>query len=491
MRVYGPASFLAAVLVWCIGANAGVVRVMTFNVHSIGEPAEPEHEALRSIVERICPDIAMFQEVRAGSDVENLEVLADETGFPYFEVSAKSGTLSGNLLTACISAYPIQSSVSWSAAAVSGDPEANDITRDLFECRIALPGGHYLGVFPAHLKAYTDYTSKFRRQVELIRTNQVIQSYRSAYPNDHVVYAGDLNSDIDDGPFGSPTYTSLPSGLPASYRLGSDITFPVIYDPFETILAMDLALTDPTWEDSTDAYSTYPSYDSRIDYVWYSMGLTDIGDEVYYSGRDDGEDDAPPGNWMYKCGEPLSADISPAASDHLAVFVDFDYGEAYSPTPYLSPTPSPTATAAPPTATPTASATPTNHPPSPTSTPTAAMATGAYLWMPSHMFQAGDSCACVVTVWNGGTRPFVGYPLIVVLDLFGSYYFAPSFSDFDSYLDDYPIFQPGATVVSVVDAFNWPTGAGMAYGARWYAALTDPDVMYTCGVMDSWEFGWR
>ncbi|MBN1356485.1 hypothetical protein JXA40_09530 [bacterium] len=117
--------------------------------------------------------------------------------------------------------------------------------------------------------------------------------------------------------------------------------------------------------------------------------------------------------------------------------------------------------------------------------------TGVALWMPSHMFRAGDVCACKAAVCNSGPDPLAGYPLFVILDVFGSYFFAPSFNtEFDWYLNDYPSFPTGSTVVNVLPAFTWPE-AGTAAGLMWYAALTDPNITGLHGEMDAWEFGWE
>lgn len=84
-----------------------------------------------------------------------------------------------------------------------------------------------------------------------------------------------------------------------------------------------------------------------------------------------------------------------------------------------------------------------------------------------------------------------GYPLFVVLDVYGNYYFAPSFSSFDSYLDDYPSFPEGLAEIQVLPQFEWPAGAGSADSIIWYAAFTDPSMSELFGTMSSWTFGWE
>lgn len=179
-----------------------------------------------------------------------------------------------------------------------------------------------------------------------------------------------------------------------------------------------------------------------------------------------------------------------------------------SPTPTVTPslTPTVTQTMTPtvtstitPTITPTHSI-PTETPPptetpavpTPTMTPEPSCdATGATVWMPAHMFRAGDACSCIVTACNATGSIMTGYPLFVILDVYGSYFFAPSFGSFDHYLSDYPSFEPGLTEITVLPAFDWPSGVGSANNIIWYAAFTDPAMTALFGSMSSWSFGWE
>ncbi len=178
------------------------------------------------------------------------------------------------------------------------------------------------------------------------------------------------------------------------------------------------------------------------------------------------------------------------------------------PTNTATATPSPTATIPTPTSTgtgvsspsPTATVTPPlpTHTPQPTETPILTSTpepscdvTGATIWMPSEMFHAGDPCSCIVHVCNATGAVMTGYPLFVVLDVYGNYYFAPSFSSFDSYLDDYPSFPEGLAEIQVLPQFEWPAGAGSADSIIWYAAFTDPSMSELFGTMSSWTFGWE
>ena len=117
---------------------------------------------------------------------------------------------------------------------------------------------------------------------------------------------------------------------------------------------------------------------------------------------------------------------------------------------------------------------------------------GVILWMPGQMFEPGDPCACLAGVVNNGRRILKGYPLFVILDVYGQLYFAPGFAPaFDCYLDELPEIPHGLTIVQVLPLFAWPPGAGTANGIRWYGAVTDPAVTGIIGDIGIWTFGWR
>jgi len=158
----------------------------------------------------------------------------------------------------------------------------------------------------------------------------------------------------------------------------------------------------------------------------------------------------------------------------------------------LPATPTPTATPRPgtPTATPTITVTPHGTVP-PTSTPTDCQETGVALWMPSYYYQPGDPCSLEATVCNSSSGALDGYPLFVILDVFGSYFFGPGFTQtLDNYLASHHSFPPGATRITIIPQFSWPDGAGRASGIVFYSALTDPAMTRLEGSLGQAEFGW-
>ncbi|MBN2056464.1 hypothetical protein JW905_16185 [bacterium] len=201
--------------------------------------------------------------------------------------------------------------------------------------------------------------------------------------------------------------------------------------------------------------------------------------------------------WVYE-----NSDMNWATHVSYQAATGFASGSPATPSPSRTPTTTPTLR---PTASPTPSRTPTEppatftpEPPTPTSvppTPSEVPPTftptcgelGVRLWMPSEYYHTGDECECRVYLCNPGTSLYTGVPLFVLLDVYGMYYFAPNFTEYDYYMID---LAPGETAVQVLDRFQWPEGVGSMAGVRWIAAMTDVNVTHLVGASSIWEFGW-
>ncbi len=185
------------------------------------------------------------------------------------------------------------------------------------------------------------------------------------------------------------------------------------------------------------------------------------------------------------------------AGSEIRVYLSIPPEPTVTPTsgPSETPTPGPTDTPSPqPTDTPSPEPTDTQTPnptDTPTATPEACNQTGVTLRMPKDFYFPGDLCSCEAVVCNNTQADLIGYPLFVILDILGEYYFGPEFTEtFDNYLDEYPVFPPGVTVVTVIPEFTWPAGVEAFQGAVWYAALTDPGITGVFGAWDMFAFGW-
>ena len=82
---------------------------------------------------------------------------------------------------------------------------------------------------------------------------------------------------------------------------------------------------------------------------------------------------------------------------------------------------------------------------------------GVILDLSQITFHPGDPFACTATVCNNTGAELPDLPLFVLLE--------------------------------VIPPFTWPEGAGSFYSAYFHAALTDPDMTFLYGAMDSVEFG--
>jgi len=108
--------------------------------------------------------------------------------------------------------------------------------------------------------------------------------------------------------------------------------------------------------------------------------------------------------------------------------------------------------------------------------------------MPAHDFAPGELFYCIVTACNPDQETYQDVPLFVFLDVFGAYFFWPSFSEFDYQTVNIP---NGATVFQIIDPFDWPAGAGSANGIKWIAGMTDQAISELLGTADTWDFGWH
>ncbi len=111
--------------------------------------------------------------------------------------------------------------------------------------------------------------------------------------------------------------------------------------------------------------------------------------------------------------------------------------------------------------------------------------------MPLETFFPGDTCYCKVYVCNREGNTLKGHPIFIILDVYGSYFFAPGFTEeFDNYLDEYPEIPEMESEIEVLPEFQWPSGAGCAEGIMWYGAITDPGVSHLVGELGTFAFGW-
>ena len=164
----------------------------------------------------------------------------------------------------------------------------------------------------------------------------------------------------------------------------------------------------------------------------------------------------------------------------LCEFISYDPCNGSSSTP----TPTPTGGQMTPTPTPTQG----SSAPSPTPTQSSCDTLGVEVWMPSNFYRPGDPCSVEVRICNPSAATYHDVPLFVILDVYGNYYFAPTFSSYDKYtLTDV---HSGMDTMVILPPFDWPTGAGAADGINWYAGMTNKDLTQLFGTYGFYSFGW-
>lgn len=151
-----------------------------------------------------------------------------------------------------------------------------------------------------------------------------------------------------------------------------------------------------------------------------------------------------------------------------------------------TPTPPPT-----PTQTPSAPPDPT-WTPEPTATPTAVGCeeSGVQLENTVEVLVPGIRWNLDAVVCNSGSVAIVGFPLHVVIEYAGEYYFGPSFSTaYDSYLEGYPEFPAGESIVSVIEGIEWPEGVGEGT-CRFFGVMLMADRLSVWGEWDEMSVSW-
>jgi endonuclease/exonuclease/phosphatase family metal-dependent hydrolase len=292
------------------------VRVATWNIESVGPQGSAEYNAAGQILGRIDADIVAINEVGSDTDESHFYDLAANAGYLDCVVAPPAF---GSMRNAFLSKYPILHYTAHTSVGLSGDPNANDITYTILEIVVRPPDSDRdLTVVVNMWKSGTGNDDEFRRTVESYR---VAQSVADLDPSvDAYVLAGDVNEEIDEVPRTPNPFTSLPSGLPSAFFLGSDLVVElggpgIVNDPF---WYLEPAVVLPALQlDGFD--TTRPASSGRLDYIAVSdfIFARGVQTEVY-----DSSDEGLPG--LPKSGSPLPPPTSMDASDHLLVFVDID-----------------------------------------------------------------------------------------------------------------------------------------------------------------------
>lgn len=314
------------------------LRAATWNIETVGAPGSSEYSAALEVLFRVDADLVALNEIASAADVSNLESLAADAG--YTSLAYTGGAAFGSDRNAILSKYPFaEPATDHDAASLSGDPSANDITRNILEAVIDVPGNaRNLTVISFHWKSGTGNDDEFRRTIESYRIGQAIADLDKNI--DAYLVMGDVNEEIDSTPRSPHPFTTLPPGLPGSFSLGSDLASLLSSgglpnDPFaylETTAGSAATAVTALQLDGSDG--TRPASGRRLDYILRSsaLGETPASGEVYDSG-DEGLAGGLP-----KPGPAPPASASMDASDHFLVFADLTVPAVAVAIPSLEPT---------------------------------------------------------------------------------------------------------------------------------------------------------
>jgi hypothetical protein len=111
--------------------------------------------------------------------------------------------------------------------------------------------------------------------------------------------------------------------------------------------------------------------------------------------------------------------------------------------------------------------------------------------MPSNSYGPGDNCYCDIYICNDTGSIVKNVPLFVLLEAYGVYYYAPTYTDTDYDYYFIKFLLPGEHEINVLPGFAWPETGTEASGIKYYAGMTDTEMLNPFGEMDEFEFGWH
>lgn len=289
------------------------VRIATWNIQGLGTPESPQYEAAFDILQRLDADIVGLNEIDAG-DLDALSEFGSRLGYAYVLVPPANPF--GTLRNAILSRLPPDDQTIWTAAALSGDPGANDVTRNPLSMTVTTEHGTPLTLVVQHWNSGFGDGEEFLRAIDGVRVAQVAARARGAF-----VVVGDVNAELGDVEVPS-VFTEIPRPIAnLGALLGSDIeaelsTTGLQNDAFAPLLE-DLGMEALPLTQADGNEATRDVSGRRIDYILVSGPIYQrawVG-EVY-----DAEDDLL-SDFEYMGSAP-SAEATEIASDHFPLVAD-------------------------------------------------------------------------------------------------------------------------------------------------------------------------
>ncbi len=290
--------------------------------YGIGNPGAPDHDKVREVLARINADVVSLQEIHStdvAGNPDDVDALAISLGYGYSYVAPTTNAFDTSLRVIFLSRHPFVST-----ATVGSPAGAKEITRLCPVVKVDIPGTTrdpvILGL---HLKSGTSSQERFRRAVEMKRVVGYLAA-QGITNDDNFILLGDFNPSSTNR-----TFTALPTGLPTTFSLGSDLTFPITYSTnpltyFSSNVPTRLSAFHLNGSPST--FDTTTTTGPTLDLLLVSSAIAGRphATEVYNSTLDTSNSVGLPKN-----GSPPASNTSVLASDHYAVFADLDLDQDY------------------------------------------------------------------------------------------------------------------------------------------------------------------
>lgn len=326
-----PWRILLSVLALSSLGSAVEIRVAAFNIgavftgsapdFSLGDPGTPDHETVKAILDRIDADIVSLEEIAEDDTTgspSDLSALAASLGYPHVYEAPNEGSagtyaapFDTSLRVAILSRYPFITT-----GVITSPLGAREMARFHAVVKVDIPGTtNDPVVIGTHLKSGDATDDRFRRVIEMRRLTEYLSAH-GITEDDNLFIVGDFNL-----VGANRLFETLPTGVPANYDLGDDVTFPVSYstNPLAYFSSPGVIRLDPRQLNGSAV--TFPSSGNVLDLMMVSPAIAGRmhGTEIYNSALDVSNSAGLP-----KAGDPLAAQTSQIASDHLALFGDFE-----------------------------------------------------------------------------------------------------------------------------------------------------------------------
>ena len=290
------------------------VRIAAFNLYQgVEDPGSAAYEATRAILQRVNADIVGVVEAN-GATQSNFSALAASLGYAHTYYSPQ-GPMDTTLRTAVMSRWPITYT-----NAVQSPPGAKEMTRANGIVVVDVPGTTQdPTLVVVHYKALGSSAESFRRAIEIRRTVEALQNLGKG-GSSNVFVIGDFNL-VGSSPV---SFDGLPStGLPGTYQLGSDVSFPVSYQTNPDFFFSGIGMGKASMLQADGDPRTFNT-GGVLDYIVTSQAVLNRGfqAEIYNSAKDAGY------AGLQKSGSPLPTSTSSTASDHYLIFGDFQMDDA-------------------------------------------------------------------------------------------------------------------------------------------------------------------